>query len=144
MRPDAVRDHGLDELGVGGRLRAMSYDRYGRHLPFAERKQLLDEYKRELKKLRNETALACHPDRTADLPEAERKDKSDRMIRINRAVDYVMKLEPRPDAPQLQPMRVFVIRHNEPFASTSTGASWGSSTVSTGTFYGGRIVFTGV
>lgn len=124
MRPDRIRDQGLAELGVQERLRRISYNPYGAVRPFEEREELLAEYKAELKKLRNRTALECHPDRTADLPEEEQKKRAERMVRINRVVDYVGTLRSRPPAPPMQPMRVVVVQTNGP-------VSWGSSTTST-------------
>lgn len=139
MRPDRIRDQGLAELGVQGRLQQISHNPYGGLRPYEERIKLLDDYKAELKKLRTKTALECHPDRTADLPEDEQKEKSERMVRINRAVDYVMSLKPRPPAPPMQPFRVVIVSTGNGFGGSATttstnvtGASYSWSNITAG------------
>ena len=96
MRPDAIRDEGLRELGAKTRLRRVAFDKEGRGRTYLVRCRLLAAYKVELKKTHRAIALECHPDRTVDDPESERTKKEDRFKRITRAVEYVMGLSACP------------------------------------------------
>lgn len=103
MRPDSTRDRGLQEIGAQARLRLVTHAPSGEAHSYEKRKELLAEYKEELKQLRRKVSLECHPDRTAELPEPERKRREMRLRRVNAAVDFLMSLRaqpPQPRAPQ--------------------------------------------
>jgi len=102
MRPDAVRDAGLRELRANEKLRKISVDDTGRPRPYETRCRLMDEYKAELKKQHRQIALECHPDRTVDLPAKEREAREERFRCVTQAVEFLMKLKPRP--PQQRPI----------------------------------------
>lgn len=127
MRPDAIRDAGLRELGANARLQKMAHDPDGNPRPYDERVKLFDEYKAELKKHHRQVALECHPDRTTELPEEERAAKTARFKRITRAVEFLMTISPRPPQPPRQMMRVIVIGG----ATAAQGSGWFSMSTNT-------------
>jgi len=137
MRPDSIRDAGLRELGVHRRLREVAFSGNGHPRPYGERQRLLEEYKVELKKTKKSLARNLHPDVNGDLPEEERKAKSDEFTRAVRAIDFVLELEVKPPPPPQPMMRqgfVIIIGGN-PWGGISFGGG-GTSTQTTSTTAG--------
>lgn len=60
------------------------------------------EYKVELKKEYRRRARELHPDMNQGLPEAEARAKGHELAALTEAVDFLMRLEPRPPAPAYQ------------------------------------------
>lgn len=107
MKRDAIRDEGLRELGVFGRLRKITVDHHGRARPYEERCRLFEEYKAELKKKHREISLECHPDRNLEASEEERERLGAKFNRLTRAINYILNdVKPKPPRrPAPQPVR---------------------------------------
>jgi hypothetical protein len=142
MRPDAIRDEGLRELGVHERLKKVAYFDGGQPRPYPERVKLLDEYKKELKRDKKKLARELHPDANADLPAEEREQRTERFKRVTRAIDFVLDLAVAPPR-QPRPMPQIMIVVGMPFggmsfATNGTGYT-STSTSATGNFWGDII-----
>jgi hypothetical protein len=123
MRLDAITIAGLKELGVNARLRAIDVDVQGRMRPFAERVELFEQYKVELKKMHRTVALECHPDRTFAEPAEVRGQKEERFKRITRAVEHVMKLAPRAPRPPAQQYVIVISGFGGVTSTATTGTA---------------------
>ena len=99
MRPNPAREAGLLALRAQERRRRIAYATDGVARPFEERARLMAEYKVELKKEYRRRARELHPDMNQGLPEAEARAKGHELAALTEAVDFLMRLEPRPPTP---------------------------------------------
>jgi hypothetical protein len=131
MRPDAIRDAGLRELGAHARLRKIAIGDNGQPRPYEERCKLFDAYKAELKKTHRSVALECHPDRNLEASEEDRAKKETRFKRVTSAVDFLMTLAPRPPA---QPQPQMHLQHMAPPGARIIIINLGGQPLSMGNF----------
>lgn len=135
MRPDAIRDAGLRELGVHARLRRVAFHNSGQPRTHAERQRLLVDYKAELKKDKKRLALELHPDVNRDLPAPEQAARTEKFKMVTRAIDFVLELDVRPPQPVMRQRQFMIViaadlyRGFQPMTNTTTTTNiWGDIT----------------